>query len=498
MRNIKIFDTTLRDGEQAPGCTMNVNEKLEMAKSLEKLGIDIIEAGFPVTSQGDFQAVSTIASEIKDSEVCALARGVERDIEVAFDAIKNAVAPRLHIFIPTSKLHITSKLKLDYEQILERIDRSVRHAKKLLNNVQMSFEDSTRSDPDYLVKAAKIAINAGATTINFADTVGYATPEEIAYLVEYIKSHVDMTNIEFGVHCHNDLGIAVANTLTAIRCGVNHVEGTINGIGERSGNAAIEEIVMALKVRKNGFDGADTRIDTKRIYPTSKLLSNIVGTQIPVNKPIVGANVFTHESGIHQHGLMNNSNTYEIISPESIGVPKRLMVLGKHSGKHAFEEYLSELDYNFTPAQIEKYFNDFKSLCDKKKNVTGLDIEALVAGKEINPNGYTLKNFLIATKKDGAFATVTLKSGDTEKAYQAEGNGAIDSSFRAVNKILGQELKLIDFSIHAITGGEDALGEAVVKLSDGNNMVTGRGLSTDIIEASIFAYIDAANKLMEA
>lgn len=498
MRKIKILDTTLRDGEQSPGCTMHLKEKVEFAKKLELLGIDIIEAGFPVTSNGDMLAVKNIAEEIKNCEVCALARAVNKDIRTAYECIRDAVAPRLHIFIPTSPIHLECKLKITEEEALERIKNTAVYAKSLLDNIQYSFEDATRSDKNFLIKAINTAIKYGATTVNIADTVGFATPDEIKELVMYIVENVDLTNVNLGLHCHNDLGMATANSLMGIKYGVNQIEGTINGIGERSGNAAIEEIVMALYTKSHYYD-ATTRIYTKAIYSTSKMLSNIIGSQVPPNKPIVGSNVFLHESGIHQHGLLNNKATYEIISPESIGVPRQNMVLGKHSGKHAFEEYLKDLRYNFSQEETDKYFNDFKELCDKKKFVTRLDIEALVTGKSrgSNSNKYKLVNFLIATKKDGAFATVTLSKDGEILAYQAEGNGAVDSSFTAVNKILNVEFKLIDYSLHAVTSGEDALGEAVVKLSNDTTTMTGRGLSTDIIEASILAYIDAAGKLME-
>lgn len=497
MRKIILLDTTLRDGEQSPGCTMHLSEKVEVAKKLERLGIDVIEAGFPTTSLGDLNAVKAIAADIKNCEVCALARAIKSDIDTAYNSIANAVAPRIHLFIATSPLHMQVKLKLTPQEVLERIAFTCAYAKKLLNNVQFSFEDSTRSDISFLISAVKTAIKNGATTVNFADTVGYSSPESMREMINAIKNNVDLTNIEFGVHCHNDLGMAVANTLSAIKSGVNHVEGTITGIGERSGNAALEEIIMALHTLPHEYN-AKTGVDTTSIYSTSKLISNIIGMQIPQNKPIIGSNAFVHESGIHQHGLLADKATYEIISPESIGVPKQLMVLGKHSGKHAFEEYLKELNYSFEPAEVEKHFQQFKALCDKKKLVTRLDIEALIAGQVSGSvkKIYELKNFLIATKKDGAFATITLSHGNKDIAMQSEGNGAIDSCFCAVNKILSVDYKLIDFSIHAVTSGEDALGEAIVKLRNSKLTMTGRGISTDIIEAGLLAYLDAANKLL--
>lgn len=493
---IKLLDTSLRDGEQSPGCTMNISEKLQFAIKLEQLGIDIIEAGFPVSSEGDYQSVKSIAAAIKNAEVCALSRAIDSDIQVAYNAISKAAAPRLHIFLATSDIHLEHKLKLSREQVLERIASSIKFAKSLLSNVQFSFEDATRSDVDFLAKAASVAIASGATTINFADTVGYSCPRDIEDMLGHIHKSVDLSSVNVGMHCHNDLGMAVANSLTAISCGCNHIEGTINGIGERAGNAALEEIVMAL-VAKPQFN-ATTRVKTQEIYSTSRMLSSILGMQIPAGKPIVGANVFLHESGIHQHGVMLNRNTYEIITPESIGVPKQQMLLGKHSGKHAFEDYLKEIGVKYTSAQLAKHFRDFKALCDKKKNITRLDIEALITGIQLtdNKNNYSLTNFLIATKKDGAFSTITLSKDGKHMAYQAEGNGALDSSFSAVNRIMHVDFKLIDYSLHAVTGGEDALGEAVVKLTDGTTTITGKGLSTDIVEASILAYLDAANKLL--
>lgn len=493
---ITLLDTSLRDGEQSPGCTMNTNEKLQFAMKLEQLGIDVIEAGFPVSSSGDFQAVKSIAAAIKNSEVCALARALDGDIVTAYESISKAVAPRIHLFIATSDIHLQYKLKLTRDQLLERIASSLKCAKKYLNNVQFSFEDATRTDKEFLAAATRIAIANGANTVNFADTVGYASPKDLEEMIRYITDNVDIGNVNLGIHCHNDLGMAVANSLTAINYGCNHVEGTINGIGERSGNAALEGIIMAL-VAKPEFN-AITKVNTKEIYSTSRMLASILGMQIPPDKPIVGSNVFLHESGIHQHGMMLNRNTYEIITPESIGVPAQQMILGKHSGKHAFEDYLKELGIRYTATQFNKYFKDFKSLCDKKKNVTRLDIEALITGGKTNDNikQYKLSNFLIATKKDGAFATVTLSRNGKDVACQAEGNGALDSSFSAVNEIMNAKFVLIDYSLHAVTGGEDALGEAVVKLTDGNTTLTGRGISTDVIEASILAYLDAANKLL--
>lgn len=497
MNMIKIFDTTLRDGEQSPGCTMHHDEKIKIALKLERLGVDIIEAGFPVTSSDDMRAVKAISEIVKTSQVCALARATYGDIDAAYESIRTAAAPRLHIFIATSEIHMRAKLKMTEDQVLERIAQTAAYAKKYLSDVQFSYEDATRSDINFLVKAIETARKSGVNAINIADTVGYSSPEEIATLIRYIKERVDLEGIEFGVHCHNDLGMAVANSLSAIRAGVTHVEGTINGIGERGGNASLEEIVMALHAKPEY--NATTRINTTEIYSASRLLSSITGLPIPPNKPVVGNNAFLHESGIHQHGVLADRSTYEIITPESIGVPKQEIVLGKHSGKHAFEQFLNDYHIDHSSDLLDKYFNDFKALCDKKKLITALDIEALIAGNRrgAEQQKYSLKNFLIATKKDGAFATVTLTADDNEIAHQADGNGAIDSSFTAVNKAIGVNYRLIDFSLHAITGGEDALGEAIVKITDGETTMMGKGLSTDIVEASILAYLSACNKLLQ-
>lgn len=497
MNMIKIFDTTLRDGEQSPGCTMHHDEKIKFALKLERLGVDIIEAGFPVTSSDDMRAVKAISDSVKTSQVCALARAIYGDIDAAYESIRSAVAPRLHIFIATSEIHMRAKLKMTEDQVLERIALTAEYAKKYLSDVQFSYEDATRSNMDFLVKAIKTARKSGINAINIADTVGYSSPEEIAALIRYIKERVDLEGVEFGVHCHNDLGMAVANSLSAIRAGVTHIEGTINGIGERGGNASLEEIIMALHAKPEY--NAATRINTTEIYSASRLLSSITGLPIPPNKPVVGNNAFLHESGIHQHGVLADRSTYEIITPESIGVPKQEIVLGKHSGKHAFEQFLIDYHIDHSSDLLDKYFSDFKALCDKKKLITALDIEALIAGNRhgAERQKYSLKNFLIATKKDGAFATVTLTVDDNEIAYQADGNGAIDSSFTAVNKAIGVNYRLIDFSLHAITGGEDALGEAIVKITDGETTMMGKGLSTDIVEASILAYLSACNKLLQ-
>lgn len=497
MNMIKIFDTTLRDGEQSPGCTMHHDEKIKFALKLERLGVDIIEAGFPVTSDDDMNAVKAISTLVKDSQVCALARATYGDVDAAYESIRLAAAPRLHIFIATSEIHMRAKLKMTEEQVIERIASTANRAKRYLSDIQFSFEDATRSNTDFLVRAIETAQKSGVKAINIADTVGYSSPEEIAALIQLIQSRVDLSDIEFGVHCHNDLGMAVANSLSAIRAGANHIEGTINGIGERGGNASLEEIVMALHAKPEY--NATTRIKTTEIYSTSRLLSSITGLQIPPNKPVVGNNAFLHESGIHQHGVLSDRSTYEIITPESIGVPKQEIVLGKHSGKHAFEQFLKDYHIDYSIVLLDKYFNDFKNLCDKKKLITALDIEALIAGNSrgADEQKYSLKNFLIATKKDGAFATVTLIADDKEIAYQADGNGAIDSSFTAINKAVGVNYRLIDFSLHAITGGEDALGEAIVKITDGETTMMGKGLSTDIVEASILAYLSACNKLLE-
>lgn len=496
-RQIKIFDTTLRDGEQSPGCSMNPEEKLEVAKQLEKLGVDIIEAGFPISSEGDFNSVRDIAGAIKNSTVCALARARVEDIDSAWNAIKNAESARIHLFIATSPIHMNYKLKMTPEQVIERAAEMTAYAKKFCSDIEFSAEDAMRSDLDFLASVVKAAIEAGATTINIPDTVGYTTPEEMRHAIEFLRSKVDGSDkVTFSVHCHNDLGCAVANSLAGVLGGADQIECSVNGIGERAGNTALEEVVMALRTRRLLYD-ADTRIDAKQIYRTSKIIYHIIGQSAPLNKAIVGANTFLHESGIHQHGVLAAKETYEIISPEDIGKQPSKMVLGKHSGRHAFEERLKELGFELTDEQLGIYFEKFKEICDKKKSVNDRDLEALISQKtargvyeldrfDVHAGNYTSPTCVIRLKRDGEiFEEVSL------------GDGPIDAAYNAVDKIMKlPPHRLEHYSIRSTSEGRDTLGEVLVKISCDGEIYNGRGLSTDIIESSILAYIHAANKFV--
>jgi len=499
MKKIRIFDTTLRDGEQAPGCSMHVREKMEIAKMLALLNVDAFEAGFAASSEEDFQAVSTIAKEIKGREIATLCRSLEQDIDIGYKAIKSADSPMLHIFLATSPIHMQYKLKMEESEVLESIAHSIAYAKKYLNNIQFSAEDATRSNISFLAKALSVAIKNGATSVNIADTVGYTTSTEISFIVKELLEKTDgIEKVNFGIHCHNDLGMAVSNTLSAIQSGVNQCDCTINGIGERSGNASLEEVVMALKTRQDIF-GCETQINTRNIYKSCKLVSGITGMQIPVNKAIVGANAFAHESGIHQHGIINERSTYEILTPVDVGIKDNSIILGKHSGRHAFCEYLKCMGYEFSEEEEERYFQLFKLLAEKKKFVSSRDIQSIIAHNDISQiKLYQLKKFNIdLDNAKGANAKIILSCKGEEKTAEATGNGAVDAAFKAISIIIGKELVLKNYSLQAVTEGKDALGEATVRLADNSYEVLGRGVSTDIIEASILAYLDGANKLTD-
>ncbi len=500
-RQIKIFDTTLRDGEQSPGCSMNLSEKIEVARQLETLGVDIIEAGFAIASPGDAAAISAIAHTIKDSTVCSLARCVEKDIDAAYGAIKDAADPRIHVFLATSPVHMEYKLKMSQEQVLESIAHHVAYAKKYMSNIEFSAEDATRSDWDFLCRAVDIAIKNGATTVNIPDTTGYLTPDEYANLIRYIREHVqDTDHVILSCHNHNDLGMAVANSLAGVQAGIGQVECTINGIGERAGNASLEEIVMALKTRKDFFD-ANTRVDTTQIYRSSRMIQTITGVPVAPTKPIVGANAFAHESGIHQHGVLNNKATYEIMTPESVGIPQNAIVLGKHSGRHAFEARLRDLGYTLSKEKIDKAFAKFKDLADKKKVIKDRDLEALIGVVPVSgPIRYNLKQYVINSGNTiSTTAVVKMSKGDEEFERAALSDGPINASYAAVNKITGLNIALKDYSLRALTDGQDAQSEAVVKMTindNENEVITGRGVSVDIVEASIKAYINGINKYL--
>lgn len=498
--NVRFFDTTLRDGEQAPGCSMSLNEKLEIARALEKMGVDVIEAGFPVISPGDFEAVQKIAATLKKATVAGLARAVPKDIDAAWEAVKGAVSPCIHVFLATSPVHMEFKLKKTPDEVLAIISEMVAYARSKCPNVEFSCEDATRSEPEFLAKAVKLAIDAGATTINIPDTVGYTSPPEMASLIRYLKEHVPgIENVTLSVHCHDDLGMAVANTLAAVAAGATQVEGTINGIGERAGNAALEEIAMAMATRPDQYP-VKVGLDTTQIHTTSRLVYNILGLVAPINKAIVGANAFAHEAGIHQHGVLANRATYEIMTPQSVGLVQNKMVLGKHSGRHAVEDRLSELGYALAPEELNDLFERFKVLADKKSNINDMDLVALVSHKITQSQGaFQLDRFTVNSGNYvSSSAVVRLRRGDELIEEVCLGDGPIDAAFNAVDKIMAvsQPHFLDDYAIHTVSEGKDAQGEAMVRIQCDGHSVVGRGLSTDVIEASILAYVAGMNKLV--
>jgi 2-isopropylmalate synthase len=500
MRTVKIFDTTLRDGEQSPGFSMDFQEKLEMARQLARLRVDIIEAGFAIASPGDLKAIQAIAGELRDVTVCSLARSLPKDIDAAWEGVREAESPRIHIFLATSPVHMQYKLRMTPAQVLERTAAMTAYARKYCADVQFSAEDATRSDRAFLVRVFEAAIQNGAATLNVPDTVGYSHPEEMRALVEYLMNNVrGIEKVTVAAHCHNDLGLAVADSLAAVLGGAGQVECTVNGIGERAGNASLEEVVMALRVRRDVF-GAETRVDTTQIYRASRLLQTVSGVPVAPNKAIVGANAFAHESGIHQHGVMAERTTYEIMTPASVGLPQNRMVLGKHSGRHAFEERLNALGFALKGEALQAAFERFKALADKKKTVQDNDLEALAGRLEQPlPGSIALAGFVInaGTTIDGT-AIIKLRMGDQLVQRVAVGDGPVDAAFKAINEITGQDFALETYQLGAVTEGGDAMGECVLRLALDGRTVTGRGVSTDIIEATIKAYIHAANKLLNA
>lgn len=506
MKRIKIFDTTLRDGEQSPGCSMNLPEKIEMAKQLERLGVDVIEAGFAIASPMDHKSVKAIAAAVSKCTVASLARATRGDIDAAWDAVKAAKHPRIHVFLATSDIHMEYKLKMTREEVLRRISEMVAYAKSLCGDVEFSAEDASRSDRAFLARCFSNAVAAGATTLNIPDTVGYSTPQEMGDLIRYLREHVEgIENVDVSTHCHNDLGMAVANTLACVQAGATQVECTVNGIGERAGNASLEELVMAIHTRRD-FYGADTAVNTRQIYRSSKLLSSITGVPIAPSKAIVGANAFAHESGIHQHGVLANAQTYEIMNSADVGIPQNTMVLGKHSGKHALREKLESMGYELSDEELEGVFTRFKTLADKKKSITGSDLESLVLHRRNNSlNAQTgacrLLGHLINTSTSASLPTtsyIKLERDGEVREDAAIGSGPLDASFKAINRMLDLDIKLESFSLNAVTDGEDAIGEGIVKIKAPNGETyTGTGLSTDIIESSIRAYVNGINKMLE-
>jgi 2-isopropylmalate synthase len=494
---VKIFDTTLRDGEQSPGATMNVAEKVRIAEQLEKLNVDIIEAGFPISSEGDFEAVKAIARTMKRSEVAALSRANPKDIDRAWEAVKGAKFPCIHTFISTSDIHLKHQLKISKKEVIQIASQSVARAKRFTPNVEFSAMDATRSDVDFLIAVCEAAIRAGATTINIPDTVGYAIPSEFGALIRTIRQRTrGVEKVTLSVHCHNDLGLAVANSLAAIQNGVRQVECTINGIGERAGNTSLEEVVMALRTRADLLQ-YHTRIIPRQIYTTSRLVSKITGMAVQPNKAIVGANAFAHESGIHQDGVLKEKQTYEIMTPESVGIPKSSIVLGKLSGRHAFRERLKELGYRLSEADLERAFNQFKQLADKKREIYDEDIESIVVEEILRmPRRFKLV-YINVVSGNVTVPTATVQMEVDGKLLQEAGfgDGPVDATFKTIKKITRTKSKLLQFAINAITVGTEAQGEVTVRLEEKGNTVIGQGADTDVIVASAKAYINALNKI---
>jgi len=496
---IIIFDTTLRDGEQCPGASLNTDEKLEVAKQLESLNVDVIEAGFPIASPGDFEGVKLVAQTIKGCTIAGLARTVRKDIERAWEAVKYSERPRIHTFIATSPIHMQYKLQLSPEQVLEQAVKAVIYARKLCPEVEFSAEDASRSEKEFLYRIFEEVIKAGATIINVPDTVGYAQPEEFGKLIKDIKENVsNIEKIIISVHCHNDLGLAVANSLEATKNGATQIECTINGIGERAGNASLEEIVMALKTRGDIYHKV-TQINTPQIYPISRLVSKLTGFTVQPNKAIVGKNAFSHEAGIHQAGILKERTTYEIMTPQSVGLKSNELVLGKHSGRHGFKDRLEKMGYVLDKEKLNRAFEKFKRLADKKKEIFVEDLEAIVSEEVIGkiPETFKLEYFHINTgNRTLPTATVRLLYNDKPLEDAACGDGPVDACFKVIDRITKFKVKLVDYNVRALTRGKDAQGESTVKIRNNEgNIFTGRSISTDTLEASIRAYLKAVNRI---
>ena len=523
--HVRIFDTTLRDGEQAPGCTMTLPEKLEIARQLARLGVDIVEAGFPAASPGDRQAVHAIATEVGTPDgpvICGLARTNTRDIDTCWDAIEPATKKRIHTFLATSDIHLEHKLRMTRARVLETVESMVAYARGLCEDVEFSPEDAGRSDPSFLYQVLTIAIEAGATTLNIPDTVGYTTPDEYGALIAGIRQHVrGIERVVLSTHCHDDLGLAVANSLAGVRAGARQIECTINGIGERAGNASLEECVMALHTRRRFFD-VSTRIDTRELTRTSRLLSACIGIHVPPNKAIVGANAFAHEAGIHQDGVLKHRLTYEIMSAETVGQDGNSLVLGKHSGRHAFRAHLEGMGYHLDDEELNRVFARFKEIADKKKIVDERDIEALLAGEVQRPVPiYDVEQVQVSCGTHAIpTATVRMRGPDGAiRTESAQGTGPVDAVCQAVNRIVGEPGELVEFAVGAITEGIEAVGEVTMRVrdyaaqtidGDGDDpasgvasqrrprVFTGYGVHTDIIVAAAEAYVAALNKLFSA
>ncbi len=495
---VYVFDTTLRDGEQSPGASMNIEEKLVLAHQLERLRVDVIEAGFPISSDGDFESVKRIAQEIRSVSIAGLARANKLDIDRCWEAVRHAAKPRIHTFIATSNIHLKYKLKKTREEVIETTRQMVGYAKSLCSDVEFSAEDASRTDPEYLCRVLEAAIEAGANVVNIPDTVGYAIPAEFGERIRYIREHVkDLSKAILSVHCHNDLGLAVANSLIAIQNGARQVECTINGIGERAGNASLEEIVMALHTRKDFFDLA-TGINTHEIYPSSATLTNLTGLIVQLNKAVVGRNAFAHEAGIHQDGVLKEKSTYEIMVPEDVGIKESKLVMGKHSGRHALKLKYQELGFELNAAELEKAYVLFKKVADRKKEVFEEDLIVIVRdGLRMFPEAYKLK-YIQSSGGNQIIATATLVLEKDGKLYQdsATGDGPVDAALKAVDRITGLSGLLLEYTVHSVTRGKDAVGEVFMRVDFGKATFIGKAASTDVVDASARAYLNAINKLV--
>ncbi len=500
MRKIYIFDTTLRDGEQSPGVNLNTKEKVEIALQLEKLGVDRIEAGFPAASPGDLAAVDAVARAVKNATIIGLSRSREQDIDAVREALKGAQDPCIHLFLATSPIHRKHKLRMEKEQVLEAAEHAIRYAKKYFDKIEFSPEDAGRTELDFLCQVTDMAIKAGATVVNIPDTVGYLNPQEFGNIFKTLKENVpNIERIQLSAHCHNDLGMATANALSAIMNGADQIEGTINGIGERAGNTALEEVALALATRPDYF-GAQTTLNLKEIAKTSRLVSKLTGMVVPGNKAIVGANAFAHESGIHQDGMLKEKTTYEIISPEVIGLRESKLVLGKHSGRHAFKEKLIDMGYELTDDALNAAFAKFKDLADRKKSVGDEDIRAMLEEKLADtPEVFTLEVLEVNYSNQATpSATVRVRMSDGGlREETAQGNGSVDAIYLAIDKATQEQVELEDYAIKSVSQGKDALGEVAVVLKQDDITAQGRGLSTDILEASAKSYLNAVNRLID-
>ncbi|MFH1776713.1 MAG: 2-isopropylmalate synthase [Candidatus Omnitrophota bacterium] len=498
MEKIIIFDTTLRDGEQSPGASLNTKEKMEIAHGLARLGVDVLEAGFPIASPGDMEAVKLIAQRVQGPSICGLARARQKDIDAVYDAVKYSQCPRIHVFLATSKIHMKYKLHKAEDEILKQAVYFVKYAKKYVSDIEFSPEDASRSERKFLFRIIEAVIHAGAKTINIPDTVGYALPFEYGNLILEIKNNVsNIHKAVISVHCHNDLGLAVANSVEAIKNGARQVECTINGIGERAGNAALEEIVMAVNTRRDILPAVRTNIKTKRLYAMSRMVSKLTGIVVQPNKAIVGENAFSHEAGIHQDGILKKRSTYEIIKPSDVGFAETKLVLGKHSGRHAFRSHLEKIGFKLRDEEIDKLFEHFKRLADKKKQIFDDDLLAIIE-EDITkiPEKWTLESMDTSSSSSALpRATISLKTSSKILKRTSSGDGQVDACYKAIDKITGMSCRLLDYKLAAVTSGKDALGEVSLKIKSGKNIVSGRGTSTDIIEASARAYLNAVNKL---